>query len=85
MAKYSVTTTLATTPTGNTLVANGASTSNVQVDAAAYAALLQQLRSSATFAGAQPTYTPSGGTADTLATSTDAAGLALVLGLIGLG
>jgi hypothetical protein len=45
MAKYSVTTTLATTPTGNTLVANGSHSTQYQVDAAALVALQQQLDS----------------------------------------
>jgi hypothetical protein len=45
MARYAVTVQLATMtpPTGNVLVASGAKTLNVQVDAVAYAALQQSL------------------------------------------
>jgi hypothetical protein len=84
MAKYSVTTTLATTPTGSVLVANGAHSTNVQVDALAYAALLQSLAgnyvarptsgtaSSTTFLRGDGTWaTPAGGSGSGITYDTD--------------
>jgi hypothetical protein len=74
MAKYSVTTTLAAVPTGNVLLANGARTLNVQVDAVAYAALQQSLAGN---------YASVDAVASAQDTANNAMGLALVFSLMG--